>query len=233
MAKMSKQELKTPDQVWQASKSTMNWLAARGLQLGIALAVVLAIIIGWVYSNQLAKKEEGQAQYHLSMAKTHFEQWKLEKKDADKEKALASLTAELTNLETKFPKSAAQHLAMLIRAELAVSDKKWKEVPAYFESYANFLPDEDKPMGLYPLAQAYEQAGEYEKALKAYDDILKLKNSSYEERSYLGKARSQRLLGKYEEAEKTYQEFLENFPDSSQTGSVRGLIALTRQAKQK
>ena len=229
MAHMSKKELKRPDEFWQKSRSFVEWLGVHGLQVGISLAVIFIIIIVSVYSNQVAKKKEGMAQYHLSLAKTHFEQWKLEKKDAEKKKSMEALSQELNELQSQYAKSAANHLAMLIRAELAIDQGKWTEVINYYQAYGKFLPEKDRIFGNYPLAKAYEQAGDFTKALEVYEGILKVNGSSYEEGALLGKARTLRLLTRFQEAEATYQEFIDKFPDSSDIGSVRGLIVLTRQ----
>ena len=178
------------------------------------------------------KKVEGQAQYHLSLAKTYFEQWKLESDDAEKGISFKSLNSELGQLNTKYKTSAANHVAMLIRAEMAMTDEKWDEASQYYTSYVEFLSDDNKALGLFPLAKAHEQAGKFDAALSSYEKILK-SDSSYEERALLGKARSLRELKRFEESEKSYEEFIQRFPDSTEISSVRGLLALTRQANGK
>ncbi len=227
MSKMSKKELKRPDQIWEASRTALHWMTNQWVGIAAFLIVVFIAIVGTIYTNQVRKAKEGSAQSHYAKIEALFDQWKLQPKpeqEKDRLKTEEEMKAELSVLEKEFPRSRANQLAHAIRADLEASQEKWPEAIRYYEQFLNVLPKADRPVGLYPLGIASEQVGDWTKAIKTYDEIIKSKSKTYASLALLGKARSYKAMGKNSDAKKTYEEFLEAYPTSTEISTVRGLL---------
>lgn len=224
MIKLTKKELKSPDQIWQASRSLLTWLME---EIVIVLVVVVLLIggaVGGVYWYLSAQKKEAQAQFIYAQAKESFDEWSLAKVPSGSN-AENQMKASLEKLEKEYPSSLANQWANRLRAELAERNKDYPKAITYLEAYVKALPSSDKALGLYPLAGAYEEAKEYEKALKTYESVSAGPDSAYQSLALIAEARVLKLLNKKEEAQKRYERFLEKYPDSIEAPYVRGLLA--------
>ncbi|MDB5038318.1 MAG: hypothetical protein JWQ35_1846 [Bacteriovoracaceae bacterium] len=231
MIKLTKKELKKPDEIWQASRTLMDWMTDQFTAIIIICVLAFIGIIAGIYSYQTHQKTEGRAQYHYSLARTHFEQWKLEASDEkqakERDATEVDIKKELDLLSSDYKSSYANKLADQIRAELAASKKNWTEATALYLKYEKVLPRSVKDFARYPLAEAYEESKNLPKALETYDQILNQKESVYSALALLGKARVLKLMNKLPEAKQAYESFLEKHPDSPEVANVRGLLAGT------
>lgn len=227
--KLSKQELKTPDQIWLASRSALSWATERWTVLGSILGVFFIVTVAGVYIYQMKKNSEAKAQYEWGLAKSYLEQWKLETGET-KVKAEADLKKSLDVLQKDYSSSKANRMAGLFRGQLAAAANDWAEAAKDYEIYAGALSSTDKPLAWYPLGVVYEQLGQDDKALDAYSKILNVKGSFYEELALLGKARSLKHLQKTNEAIEQYKLFLEKFPASQEVPYVRSQLAVLQTA---
>jgi tetratricopeptide (TPR) repeat protein len=193
--------------------------------------VFVGVVVG-VYLYQSHIKNEGKAQLHYSTAKNRFEEWLLqnrsEKQAADRAKTEEGLNKELQTLSSDFKSTFANKMAFEIRAHLEFQKKNWVQAATYYLEFQNALPKADQELALYPLAQTYEEAKDFTKALGVYDQMLSRGNSAFVPLAAMGKARSLRNLNRPDEAIKTYEEFLEKHSDSTEVSQIRGLLALTR-----
>lgn len=230
--KLSKKELKTPDQIWLDMRRILDWMTNEIVAVSIVVGILLvgSIGIAFFYQNRIAK--EGNAQFHYSQAKAFFEQLKLSpdteaKKDSkiDRTKIEADLNAELAILDKDFSSSKAQQMSQWIRGQRAAEAGKWDEAIAAYQTYSKSLSGADKSLGLYPLAQALEQSGKNDKALDSYTEIVGLKNSPHQEWALLGRARVLKALNRKEDAKKAYEEFISKYPTSSEVSLARGLLS--------
>lgn len=229
MIKLTKKELKTPDQIWQTSRSLLSWLTDQFTVVMILCAVLFFGIVGGVYFYHIRDKKEGTAQFHYSLARGSFEKWKLaveSKKLDEQSKADLELKKELEILSKDFSSSLANRLANEIRAQLATKSKNWAEAISQYQAFEKALPGSDKELALLPLANTFEQSGDFSNALKTYEDILIRKNSVYVPLALLGKGRSLRELKKIDEAKQTYETFLSQHPTSPEVAEVRGILAM-------
>jgi tetratricopeptide (TPR) repeat protein len=227
--KITKKELRTPDQIWQASRSLFGWLQSSATWIIGGSVAVFVVIVGILFWIQVADKTEAKAQYRYGLAKAYYETWTLaseaHEKQNDAEKAKADLLAELEKLQKEYPRSRANGLADGIRGQLAGHDKKWDEAAQLFERFSDSLPGAERDLGRLPLAQAYENGGNHEKALAVYSKLADSKDDFFIGMGLLGKARVFRATSKPEEARKTYEKYLEKFGSSQEAPSVRGLLS--------
>jgi tetratricopeptide (TPR) repeat protein len=233
--KLTKKDLKTPDQIWQASRSTLTWMTDRFTILVVACVLFFFAIVGVVYFYHVQQGKEGDAQLHYSKARNFLEDLKsgTTKKPEEISKTRTDLNQQLEILSNTYSKSLANRLANQIRAQLAAGDKKWTDAISFYQQYEKALPGSEKELALLPLGHAYEQANDFQNALKTYDEVLVKKNNVFSPIALLGKARALRSLNKLDEARTTYETFLEQHPDSPDVAEVRGLLAMVRDEPKK
>lgn len=229
MIKISKKELRTPDQILQVSRSLFTWFRSSGGVLVGFLVAGLVAVIGILFWIQMLDKTEAKAQYRYGLARGYFENWSIAKdgkqKPEDLAKTKSDLDGELEKLQKEYSTSKANGLADGIRGQLASYEKKWDEAVRYFEKFEAALPGGERDLGRLPLANAYENAGKNESALNLYSKLAESKNDFFVGVGLLGKARIQRAMMKDDEARKTYERYLEKFGTSADAAFVRGLLA--------
>jgi tetratricopeptide (TPR) repeat protein len=236
--KLSKKDLKTPDKIWVDMKKILEWLTEEVAVLIIAIAVLFIGSVVGVFVYQKKLSTEGKAQFHYAQAKSFAEQMKVmpekeekkpsksaEQMKAERTKAEADLKAELSVLEREFSNSKANQMAEMLRGQLASEGSNWLDAAKHYELYSKSLSGTDRSLGLYPLAQAQEQAGQFDASLKSYSEIVDLKGSAHIEWAMLGKARVLKALNRNEDAKKTYESFLSAYPNSAEASNVRGMMS--------
>jgi|GEM_PF-5788249 len=239
MSRLRKKDLKSPDQIWQASAQTFGWLRSNWLLAVILVVVLFMGLVAYLYYREVQKINEAKAEHSYGRVLSLYEQWTLEQgkktdKAADKKNgdSLKELNAALGNLAKKFPHSRANAFADLFRAKLALRDGKTTEAAKLLDNYKEHLPESDEGLGLYPLAVTYENEGKWNEALKEYNRILNQKDSALRKWALLGKARALKNLKRNKEAADAYQDFLDEFPKSPELSTVRGLKTLSESSAQ-
>lgn len=225
MSKLSKKELRTPDQVWQASAQTFSWLRSNWLLSSIVVVLAFILLVGALYIQQIKERTEAEAQAHYGELGSLFEQWGLA--DASqKEEIEIKMNEKLGILETQYPDSSANHLASLFRAKLKLSKGQAQESLQDLQDYISELPSSQRSMGLYARANVYEDLSQWQEALKDYESILKSSGDiQIKKWALLGKARTLTELNQVDEARATYDQFLQDFASSPEAGLARGLRA--------
>lgn len=226
MIKLSKTELKNPDKIWKASKTTIEWLTSHlGLTV-VGLVAVLGIALGGTYWRLHSEGKEKKAQYHLAKAEKAFDQW-VAAAAAEKAKFEEDLKRELAALQTDFPNSHTRELAKGLEARVASERKDWGAAIPLWKDYIKALPAGERDLARLSLAVSFENTNDWTRALAEYEGLAKNEKSFLREWALLGKARSLRQLNRGSEAKAVYEQFLKDFPESSEAAAVRGLLALT------
>lgn len=230
MDRLTKQDLKAPDKILIASRSAFAWAEQQWALLLGAVGAIFLTVLGISVFIQYQAKQEAKAQVVYGKAKAFFEQTKVGG-EKEKAEAKANLQKELTQLKKDFSNSKAAGMAGLLWAQMAMEEKKYAEAIAALESFLKVLPRTEKDLAAYPLAVAYEQSGDWAKAFEAYHQLTKNEKTAYLQEAYLGKARAERRLQRKEDAKRTYEKFLEKFPQSAEVAVVRGLLSELNTAK--
>ena len=136
--KLTKNELKAPDQILKASRSLMGWMRSGVTGIVVTCIILFVGIVGVLFYLQIAAKNEGKAQYVYAQAKAYYENWTLseEGKKPDLE-AQTKLKAELDKLQKEFPSSKANGLAHGLRAQIAAREKSWPVAAGFYENFTN------------------------------------------------------------------------------------------------
>lgn len=224
MEKMSRKELKSPDRIWVASRDLLSWASDQwALLVGLA-AVIFVAVIAVTLVLQYRTKNEAEAQFVYSKAKALYEQTQMAPAK-DQPSLKKDLETELGKLQEDYASSRANGMASLIRAQILLGENKLPEAITELEKYQKSLPRNEREFGSFPLAVAYEQAGKFDEALKTFDEIATNEKASLRGDALIGKGRVLVQLKRGDEAKKSFNLYLEKFPQSSEAATVRGLIA--------
>jgi len=224
MSKLTKEELRKPDQIWQASAKSYSFLKERWIVFGFAVFVVFLGMFTFFYFRQVQQKKEAQAQYLLSDVIALFKQ-----DDVLTEKSVSEedFNEKLKELRAQYAGSVAYALSGLFEARVLRDEAKYDEALKELRRFEKVLPSSQLGLGLYPKAVLLEDKGDWNEALKTYDEILQLKlkkeENAFRKWALLGKARSLRELNRASESVAVYDEFLLEFPQAPESAKVRGL----------
>jgi len=224
MSKLSKKDLKGHDPVWTASANAFAWLRNQWTIFLIITFLGLGLLIGGAIYVQITRTEEAKAQHSLGKAMAEFQQWKLAD-EKTKPEATKKLEDKLKELDTKFPESKARQLSGLLRGQVAVEQKKFDEAKKQYEEFEKALPRRRKSLAWYPLAVLHEELKQNEQARDFFKRVVDSKDPTYRKWALLGEGRTSRELNMTDEARKTYEKFLEEFPKAPEVPMVRGLVA--------
>jgi len=224
MSKLSKKDLKGHDPVWNASANAFSWVRNQWTIFLVITLLGLGLLIGGAIYVQVSRTKEAKAQHSLGKVMAEFQQWKLAD-EKTKPEATKKLEEKLDELESKFPESKARQLSGLLRGQMAMDSKSFDEAKKQYEQFEKALPRRRKSLAWYPLAVIHEELKENEKARVLFKRVVDSKDPTYRKWALLGEGRANRELNKNEDAKKTYEKFLEEFPKAPEVPMVRGLVA--------
>lgn len=236
MSKLRKKDLRNPDQVWQASASTYRLVKDQWLFVVIAVGILFVVAVGSIYFYQQQRLKEADAQHALGELASLYEQWQIEKQNQTEEE-LAQTRKEFEEtfqeLKQSFSNSDAAAYASLVRGNLLSAEDNTEQSLQALRDFYQGAPQSMKDFAAYRLAIALEQQQSWEESLRLYNEILDRPSSAVRKWALLGKARSQGALERHEEATRTYDQFLEEFPKLPELAKIRGLRALSAAAATK
>ncbi len=206
--------------------------------LGIAVLIAAGVYgaVAWKKSNDQenavqgfealfeVEKMEQKALKEAQLTSTNplevFKTWP----DAEKKKYL-DLLAEVP---AKFPETSAGAIAGLKIARWHFEEKNYEKA---IEAYKAILDGAAaKKFPLYAALSAegigtsYESLLKYDQALASFENSLKAKSNPLKPLAYLGKARNQKALGKIDDAKKTYEALIGEFPATPYEKKARVLM---------
>ena len=225
MSKLTKKDLRSPDQIWQASATTFSWLRSQWIWLIVLGLVVFIGSTGAFFYVQSQKAEEAKAQALYGDALSFFEQYKLEKTES----VLKELQSKLDDLKLKFPSSKANKWADGVRARLLIDQSKVDPALSILSESKSGLSPDAKAFISYSIAGISEDAERWDEAISNYQSILDLKDHPLKKWAFLGKARALVHKGQAGLAVVLYDQFITDFPRSTEISKVRGLRAMASQ----
>ncbi|TVQ79387.1 MAG: hypothetical protein EA369_04875 [Bradymonadales bacterium] len=225
MARLTKKELKAPDELWKTSYSVYHWIKENWL-LSLAVVVIsfLALFFGLFWMEYQSQRET-KAQHQYAEVASLFSQWQMEEEESDRARLQEQFSEAWESLQEAFPRSKAAGLASVFRANMKMELGDPQGALEDLHLYRRSLVRAHRDLAWYPIAVAHEELGETEDALKAFREVAKISSSSLRPWAILGEARSLRDLGRVDEALDRYQFFLTEFADTPEATKVRALIA--------
>jgi predicted negative regulator of RcsB-dependent stress response len=212
--KISKKELlNKPDEFITLSTRVMNWARDNYKTVIWSVSgVVFVLVLFFGYSAYRNHQESlAHDKYFSALEQT------------DPEQKLKQLEAVIKD----YPATKGGGLAMVSAGHLYYQKKDYPKAIASYE-LALTKGDFSQPvltLVRQNLGYAYEEKGDLPQAVKTYSDITQGKENFLKEDSLLNLARLYLKMGKKAEARKSYQDFIQTFPNSVYAPMVRDRLS--------
>jgi len=219
--KIIKKKLKKPDELISLTEKSLTFILRHKKKI-LLVGILVVLLIGAFYlfqSWERKKEEEAAEKFHQAVEK--YQRFTSPFKEENVED-LKGLLKEFDEIQSSFPRTSPGRFSLLYKGDLHL---KLNEFDEALKAYRAFL-DKAKKEKLYRffalegLGYAYEGKKEFEKALEAYQEILKLEEIPQWTNLYFHMARCYEKMGKTKEALENYQTFLRLFPKSSMANSI-------------
>lgn len=218
-----KQLLKEPDEFITTTGLLINWAKENAKALGIGSTLFFVVIISvsiYVFVN-----EKRSSAAHLMFGQAVLK-YQSEAQTKDGAGAMSAVSGDFDALIDSYGGQPAGKLGRLFYGHMGTMANDFDKA---IESYQNALKDFGDDASLSNvihngLASAYQQKGDYPKAVEHYQiiadgDSMTLKDAAL---FHLGKLLKQ--LGREEESRQAYQKLAENHPASTYAGIAREKI---------
>jgi predicted negative regulator of RcsB-dependent stress response len=212
--KISRKELlKKPDEFITISTRTLNWVKKNTmtvLWVGSGLILVLALYFGYsAYRNR--QERLSHEKYFAS----------LEVADPDKK------WKQREEIIKDYPGTQAAQSARVSAGHLYYQKKDFTQAVSSYQSALKNgkFPPAFKILIMSNLANALEQKGDLEQAVKTFSEITQMDGNFLKEDALLNLARVYQKMGKKAEAKTTYRTFLNTFPQSPYGSMVKDRLA--------
>lgn len=178
------EELNVPPRV-------IKFLKENSRNLQIAAVCIVVLILGWTWFDyyQESQKESSTALLQTALKET----------DSGKRNQL------LNDVITKYSRTDAALWSRLELAHDAYDDGKLDEAATKYESVLKSLSSSNplSPLVLYSLAQTYESSNDFDKALGAYERLVKY--TGFVAEGHLGSGRMYERKGEQQQARASYE----------------------------
>lgn len=207
--KITKQELKKPDEFYSFSWKTLNYILEHKKEFYIALAifVLVSVLSGSFYAYRSVREAKAE-QIYSSAYNTYFQR-------GNKDEYLKAIEI-YEQLTKEYPNSHASVLAFYnmgnIYFELEEPDKA---IDAYKSFLKNFRENDIlEPLAYCGLGYCHEMKKDYENALKYFQDFGKtLNGKGFKVLSYINTARIYGEMNDKEKAMEYYEKALSETAD--------------------
>jgi predicted negative regulator of RcsB-dependent stress response len=188
------EELNLPPQVISFVRNN-----SRNLQIGVVCFLVL--VLSWIFYDYYTQKQEGDAASLLASAmQTETKEDRIQV---------------LENVINDYSRTDAARWSRLELAHQDYQDGRFDAAIMKFEETLAKIPAESSlvPLVRLSLAQSYEEAGQYDKAISQYGLLKKI--SGFQEESHLALGRIYTAKDDQVKARKEYEELMNNLGDEA------------------
>lgn len=230
--KITKKEIKKPDEFISATEHVLLFLRDHLKQIGLGVGVVIVLVVAFLLYQAWEENREREARQRLNLAlgtlqeisSPYREQSPVEYKNALKK---------MDEIAKSFPRTSSGKFALLYKGNIHL---KLGEFDEAIKAYDTFLSedDTDKLYRLFAfegLGYAYEGKKDYAKAIEAYQKIVHLDQGfqAREARRKIGLCYEK--MGKNREAVENYKAYLGGVGRSFMTDLVFRKVSLLEGTK--
>ncbi len=212
-------KIKEPDRAVEFSNRVLHYVSdnIRNILLAIAFLIVIAGIVSGFWIHRSAKERKALAIYNQA-----------HQKDDEQE-----LMKDLQEITEKYPGVQSTRIALL---ELGNIHYKNGDIDKAISTYQRYL--EDSPYGeltalaLDSLGYCFESKGDYVRASEYFKRVLQEEGDFLKDMAYINLGRVYETAGNVTEAIRSYDEFMEKYPNSPYLPMVKEKMAQLRHETQ-
>jgi tetratricopeptide (TPR) repeat protein len=219
--KITKKKLREPDEFIGATEKAFHFVNAHIRKIGLGALLVLIIFLAFFLYRTWDQKKEDEAAQKFILALEAYQMVSSPYRETPPAEYKKTLEGFEEVVRTHSRTSSARS-SLLYKGDIHLRLGEFDEA---INAYQGFLERGGKEklyqvLALEGLGYAYEGKKDYEKAVKAYQEIIKLGERFNWTGAYLNIARCFERLGKNDEALENYKAFLTATAKSSSTHSV-------------
>ncbi len=218
-----KQLLKEPDEFITTTGKVIGWARENAKALGIGTAAFFLLVIIVSVYGFINQRGATAAQLMFSQAVTKYQTEAAQKSE---EEALSAVSADFDDLIKSYGGKPGGQFGRLFYGHISAKGKAFDQaISQYEKALADFGGDSSLTnVILNGLGSAYQQKGEYPKAIEQYKQIVEGPGSMLKDAALFNLGKLYGQIGNPEESKKAYQQLYDDFPNSMYADIVREKI---------
>ncbi len=221
MKKIIKKKLKEPDEFITFSERSYLFVTHHAKSIAVGGGIVLALLLFVFFYQKWEKKNTEDADQMFHSVLETYQMVSAPYREGSPQE-FKNVSERFNEVITKFPRTPGGKLAVLYKGNIHLRLGEFDEAAKAYESYLEKAGKEKfyRAFGLEGLGYAYEGKREYEKAIRAYQEVTDLGEGFQLASGSLGLGRCYEKMGKTTEALKHYKNFIKASPKSQMTNVV-------------
>src|SRR5512139_2343111 len=204
--KIIKKKLKEPDEFISFTDHAFRFISGHYKRIMTGVVILGVLVVAFFLFQRWEEKKEAEAYLPFSAALELYQMLNSPYREGSPVD-YKNLIEKFDEVITKFPGTSSAKLSLLYKGNLLL---KLEEFDEAIKAYETFLQKAGKEkfyrlLAMEGLGYAHEGKKEYEKAVEAYEGMLKMGEGLQVANAYLGKGRCYEKLGKNKEALESYK----------------------------
>jgi len=225
--KITKKKLKQPDEFFSFTEQAYRFINQHLKRIGIATLVIVLFVLSFFLFRMWEQKKENEASQKFLLALESYQMVSSpyrEGSPVEYKKALEGFE----ELIEGYSRTSSGKVSLLYKGSIHLRGGEFDEAIKAYEAYLD-KAGREKLFRLFAfegLGYAYQGKKDYEKALKAFQEIIRLGESYHWAGAHLNVARCYEKMGKNEESLENYKTFLKISPNSISNHSILRKVSL-------
>jgi tetratricopeptide (TPR) repeat protein len=219
--KIIKKKLKEPDEFISFTEKAFQFISHHLKQITAGGIIVLILLLSISFFQRSERKREEEAYRKFSLTVWIYQVVDSPHREGSPDE-YKNILEKFEEILKKFPRTSSGKLSLLYKGNVHLHLGKFEEAKKLYQTFLQ-KAGKEKLYRLFAwegLGYAFEGMKDYEKAVNAYQEVLKSGESSQWGGIYLSLGRCNEKLGKNNEALENYKAFLKVSPKSSMTNAI-------------
>lgn len=225
--KITKKKLKQPDEFIGFTERTFHFFNKHMKKVALATLFFVVLFLAIFLFRMWDQKKEDEANQKFAFALELYQRVSSPHQEGSPVEYQNALDG-FEELVRKYPKTSSGRISLIYKGSIHLRRSEFDEAIKAYESFLQRGGKEKlfRLLALEGLGYALQGKKDYENALKAFQEIVKLGESYHWAGAHLNIAICYEKIGKKEEALENYRAFLKVSPNSASTHSVLRRISI-------
>ena len=226
--KIIKKKLREPDEFFSLTEIAFLFIKQHFRKIVTGGVIVLVVLLAIFLFQKWEGKKEEEASQQFDSALEIYQMLSSPYRGEGSPSEYKSVLEKFDEVITKFPRTSSGRFSLLYKGNIHLRLGEFDEAIKNYQTFLQKVGKEKlyQAFGMEGLGVAYEGKKDYEKALDAYQKILKMGDHFQLGGAYLNMGRCYEKLGKKKEALENYRAFLKVSQKSIMTNAVLAKISL-------